>query len=242
MKTHRLPDTDLARAAPLPAGERRRELMRLKGGFGLFSYDPVRKATPDLYCAGGAMFASTCETPLDTVLENVRRGSRNEVGRKANVQVAELLHAEACARKGEAVQQGFGRFYVRKGESVAYWADLVVVEGRELIIPNHDFRRGRGFTRLAARFAASVAHYHIREQYSEFAAASLRLVQFPCSGADRSISRSIVSNADLFSFEQLQVMVAETLAVWEEINDEREEEVRHTGTDDSSGWWRGFKG
>ena len=56
MKIRRLPEIDLARIAPLQAGERRRQLEQHKAGRPPFSYDPLRQTihdvinvTPDLF-------------------------------------------------------------------------------------------------------------------------------------------------------------------------------------------------
>lgn len=75
-------------------------------------------------------------------------------------------------------------------------------------------------------------NYAIREQNpTEFGAASLAVFQFPLPrlATERVIILDIVSNDDLYTREELAVMIAETFAIWDEVLEERSEKARKRG-------------
>ena len=237
MKTPRLPpDTDLARIAPLPTDEKRRQLQKLKAGYSTWSYGPTRTAVPDLVNASASLIRSTGDTPLDVLEGRIEKGCRgNAQGVKSNLEVARLAYHDH--RKGplEAFQYAFGRYYVAPGESVAFWSDVYLMDGDRPLIPCYDFRRNNGLTRAGALFAASVMRLKIITDFEEFGDARLLLTQFPQAGSARTIRSRVVSADGLFSREEVAAMIADVRALWYEINDERTEKARKTGT--GGGWW-----
>lgn len=239
MKTPRLPpDTDLARIAPLSTDEKRWQLLKLKGGFSTWSYEPTRKAVPDLVNASGSLLLSTGDTPISALEERIERACKgNAQGIKSNLEVARLAYSDHRAGPLESFQYSFGRYYVAPGESIAYWSDVYVMQGDKPLIPFYDFRRNNGLTRSGAKFAASIMQLKVIADFEEFADAQLLHVQFPQQHKSaRTIRSRVVGRDDLFSYERVSAMIAEVRSIWYEINDERADEARRSGTGDG-GWW-----
>ena len=88
MKIRRLPEIDLARIAPLQAGERRRQLEQHKAGRPPFSYDPLRQTIHDVINVTPDLFGPAEATPWPKVEQLIWRRSKSEDEYNSNIVVA----------------------------------------------------------------------------------------------------------------------------------------------------------
>lgn len=105
MKIRRLPETDLARIAPLSPDDRRRQLEQHKFGHPPFSYNPLRHTVRDVINVAPDLFGPTEPTPWKKVAQLIRRRSRSEDEYRSNIAVAQSLHAYSIAERIRAWEQ-----------------------------------------------------------------------------------------------------------------------------------------
>lgn len=233
MKTRPLPDTDLARIAPLNRDGKRRALLQQKDGFSPITYRPARSVTLDTLNAQSPLLGPTAETPLSVLENQVRKAARSEDEEKSNLEVVRLLR-HIVKREGYRAYQvnEFSGFNTRAGDTATYWSKAIVVDSAgQLLIPLADYRRTYRLTATAKRFAASVMHHAIRVQNpTDFGTAKLVVFQFPYAraGSERSVTLEIVDDADLYSRDELAAMIAETFELWDEVLAERAAEARRS--------------
>jgi len=234
VKTRRLPDTDLARIAPLPLDEKRAALIRQKTGFSNITYTPVRSCTLDILNAQSRLLGPTPETPLSVIEADIQKSAISLDEAESNLEVARLLFFATREFGFRSYQVGeFNGFTTRRGDSAAYWSKAIMVapDGR-LLIPHADYRRTFRLTAVAKKFAASVMHEALRAQNpTDFGSAKLAVFQFPqlARNGSRSVSLEVVNDVDLYSRDELAAMIAETFAMWDEVLEERVMETRRRG-------------
>lgn len=198
------------------------------------TYNPVRSQALDILNAQSRMLGLSPETPLETIVANIERGAKSPAEAESNEEVARLLFEDVRKRGFRTYATDFTPFTTRPGDSAAYWLKAVMVspEG-ELLVPLPDFRRTYRLSSVGRRFAASVMHQAIRVQNpTDFGAARLGVFHFPQASTrdPRTVSFEVVSDEGLYTAEELASMIAETFALWDEVLEERAEEVRKTGT------------
>src|SRR5262245_28111275 len=89
----RLPDTALARIAPLDAAGKRLALERFHVGRPPFSYEPTRRSTLDLLNASTGLFTEPRDTPWDLIKDQIAKATgSDDVARQANLGVAKPLY------------------------------------------------------------------------------------------------------------------------------------------------------
>jgi hypothetical protein len=229
VKIRRLPEIDLARIAPLPPTLKRSALEQHKAGFPPFDYHPFRSVVPDLVNQAD-MFGPAEPTPWDRVEEQIRRRSRSAEELDANCGVARSLHAFAEYLGMTARRMEFFPLTLGAGARVVYWHPvLLMVEGRP-VVPFFDPRRSRRLTEQGRRFVFSVMHERIRATDPDLADVELAVFQFDAldDGA-RFLRIHTAAGLPLFSFDDLDEMVADTNRVWMEVLSERDEEARRRG-------------
>ena len=95
------------------------------------------------------------------------------------------------------------------------------------MVPFIDPRHSRGLTRAARRFVFSMMHEHIRTGDPDYERVHLAIFQF---GATEDGVRSPILHTDknvkLIALTELEAMISATYALWQEICQERELEVR----------------
>jgi hypothetical protein len=227
MKIRRLPEIDLARIAPKPADQKRRELERFKFGHPTITYKPVRSRFADIFNVQPDMFAVADSTAWPVIEHLIRAKAAPGDECNANLLVAKGLHTFAQDNALRSRSQAFFPLSLSVGEKVEYWLPMVTaLEGIPLVI-FIDPRRGKSLTREARRFAFSMMHEHIRVANPDFAAARLGIVQFGEAVEDqRPVKLSTDEGVELFGFDQLDQMVRETYDIWREVSEAREDEVR----------------
>lgn len=236
MKKHRLPDTELARIAPLAPDARRKALVKFKSGFPQFSYEPTRRRLPEITNAQPSLL-SLGDTDWSK-LEACFKKLKNEEEAASNIEVSKLLYDFIREQKYLAVMETFGKLPLGGGVSISYWADAIFFGPDGPTIFGFDFRRAGGFNEAARRFAFSAQHEHIRQRGDDYATAKLGLLQFPpMRNGARKVRPEFANEMELIPYEELIQMARETYSIWFEILEEREDEARRTGTGGS--WWDG---
>ncbi len=233
MKIRRLPETDLARIAPMDRDAKLRALRRQNTGFSTSTYDPVRAQTLDIYNARPPLFSDPSDTDWATIERLIRKAGRSEFERENNVTVGSLLYKLIRERHISAVHRDHGRFATRIGDAVRYWDNAVLVAGDDLLIPFPDYRRTFTLGAEGRRFAASVMHHKIRTQNpAELGEAKLAVFAFPqvANSAERIVRMIVVPDDELYSADDLAAMIAETYDMWAEVLTERAQEARRSGT------------
>lgn len=236
LKTPRLHETDFARIAPLASADAKRAaLMRLKGGFSPFSYNPTRKHLSAILNAKPILLMDEPDVTWEAVKSAVEKSAASHPkGIAPNLEVSQMLFDLVRAGEMRAIEHGLGSFQAGPGQKLQYWSDAYIVRGEDLIIPGFDFRRQNGLGALALKFAFSVSHAHVRESSSDFSDALLGVFQFQQLPNQQRTARLIqhAESSHLFTYEEIIQMSNETTAIWREINEERADEAKRSGTED----------
>lgn len=234
MKIRRIPETDLANIGPMEVELKYRALRVLKEGWGPFSYEPTKLTTPDIFNAQPELFGSAEPTDLDQIRQRIIALSRRGVEEAtANLEVTECLHRYAVDNNVRARQYDISPYNLSSavGINYSFWLPLVLVADDRLVVPFIDPRRTRGLTAIGRRFAFSMAHHRARVLYPDLADAELAILAFPVlTGVERRGLRIYVARDEpLFSYEELDQMVAETYRIWQQVLTERQDEARGAG-------------
>lgn len=241
MKIPLLPETDLANFATLPPDQRRDALRRFKASGSAISYRPLYQRYFDIFNAQPELFGRALPTELPRILDLIRRASKSDAEERANIPPAECLHAFAVEEQVRAKRHEIVPFTLTgvAGVSLTYWLPLIFIIGDRLVVPFIDPRRSHTLSAEGRRFAFSMAHQRARVLDPDLGEAELLILQLPSvktgvRGADgkeieqRQLRRRWVSELDapLFGYDELDAMVAETYAAWQEVLVEREEDTR----------------
>jgi hypothetical protein len=223
-----LPETDLARAASLPLDQRRLALERVKFGKPLFSYSPVRSSWPDVLNVQPPLFGPVAPTSREQVERLIRSRATTVLEFKNNIEVAGCMHAHATEAGWRAVVHDIDPLPLG-GRWVQYWLRLVLVIDGKLHVPFFDPRRpALRLTVAARRFVFSAMHYGARVADPDLADAALAIFQFDetKTGDGRVLKLHTDTGVEIYSLEDLDRMVAETNAIWRDVLEDREAEVR----------------
>lgn len=227
-----LSETDLATFAPLPSDQKRKALHRYKQGKPPYSYKPVRQSLPDLLNLDMGLFGPSAAVPFERIAEIIRSNSHFQAEEDANIRVASGLHAQAWRGR----HQLFPAMTTTIGQRLTYWTPAVLaIDGRP-VIPFFNPRRSP-LSQLGCRFVFSMMHEQIRVADPDYAGAALCICHFAATqSGPRAVQPVYETGVDLYSFEQLQDMVAETYAIWAEVWAGRVEETRRRGGGGSGGF------
>ncbi len=230
-KLPRLPDTDLARIAPLPTTEKWRQLRDMRAGFPDFSYSPSRRHLPATMNAQGrgTLFDDLPDSPRDKLIASLRKDCRSAEEFASNEEVTGLLYDWIRANGFSVLHYDFGRLTLAAGYSVCFWTDAILSDGKNLLVLHPDFRRATaGYTARALRFAFSAMHHHIRGRGGDFVDIDPAIIRFP-QPKNRTRSVRLINmpaDLELFSYDELVAMTEETLSIWRQVCSENVEEAR----------------
>lgn len=229
MKIRRLPETDLARIAPLPAEQKRRALEQLKLGFPPFSYEPVRRSWPDILNVQPGLFGYAEPTAWPHIEQAIRKLSRSNKEFDFNIEVAASLHASAASCGWRAKSYDIYPLALGvTGIKVEFWLQLVIVVDDKPLIPFFEPRRSSlRLSEAGRRFVFSSMHERIRAPDPEMSHVQLGIFQFDQSKSGGRVLRLHTdSGVALYSYDELDQMVSETYAIWSDVLEGREEESR----------------
>lgn len=220
-----LPEIDLATFAPMPADQKRKALEGFKRGKPPYSYKPIRQSLPDLLNLDTGLFGPAMPVSFDRIVEIIRANSRFPAEADANIRVAAGLHAQ----RWHGRPQTFPAMGTTIGHRLTYWTPVVLAIDGQPVIPFFNPRRTT-LSPNARRFVFSMMHEQIRSPDPDYAAAAFCICQFtaPKTG-DRVLRPTYDKDVALYSFGELQAMVAETYAIWTEVWTGRVEEIRRRG-------------
>lgn len=220
-----LPETDIARIAPLPLDQKWKALEGFKEGRPPYSYRPVRRSYPDLLNLDTGLFGAASPVPFERIAETIRANSRYAEEAEANIRVAAGLYAQGWRGRS----QPFPAMGTTIGQRLTYWAPVVLALDGHPVIPFINPRR-TPLSSLGRRFVFSMMHEQIRAADPDYAEAVFCVCHFsvPKTGP-RVLRATYDTGVPLYSFDELQQMVADTYAVWAEVWAGRVEEARRRG-------------
>ncbi len=227
VKIRRLTETDLARIAPLSEKEQRSQLRQIRDKYPTISYNPTRTCYHDIFNVQYEMFGPAKRTSWDTIKARITKDGKSPQEIKSNLQVARGLYHYSESSGIVGRPEDFFPLPTSTGGKVKYWLPMVLnVEGVPLV-PFVDPRRTYRLTEVGRRFAFSMMNERIRVADPSFAEAKFGIFQFRVEEGDQ---RSPILYTDegmqLFSFDELEAMIATTYDLWRQILEEREAEAR----------------
>lgn len=223
----RLPEIDLARIAPLPIEQKYSQLKQLKLGYPSITYNPTRRAIPDIVNEILPMFEATSATSWPHIESVITKACRSNDELQSNLGVARSIYGYVSAAKLRARKHEFYPLALGVGVRVEYWLPYVLLTEKSASVTFVDPRRTKGLTKQGRRFVFSTMHERIRVADPAFRNVELNIIQFDVADDNtRPIQISSDIGLELFSFEQLDQMVRETYEVWLSVLSERETEER----------------
>lgn len=222
MKLRRLPETDLARIAPLAPDEKRRQLRSFNSGGGSWSYDPARAQNFNIANPINPLGLHSERPTLETIQRLVIAQCTCEQQQASCIEVVELFDSWYQNNATISVERQIPSMPIGSLGVIRYWENFAaIIEGRGTFI-FVDYRRKKYLTSLARKFVFSMMHQQIRMTDPDFYDANLAIVRFPqVDKVTRSILPYFVNDDDLYSLSELNAMIDETYSIWMEVLDER---------------------
>jgi hypothetical protein len=208
-----LPETDLARIAPLPTDLKWKALASFRVGVPPYSYKPVRTSIGDLLNLEAGMLGELPRVPFAKIAKLISERSKSDAEEQANLRVAAGLYAQEWRGRKEE----FRPIATSIGEKLVYWTSAVLaVDGRP-IVPFFNPRRDP-LPRQARRFVFSIMHEQIRVANPDYKDVLLGICHFAkTKTGPRAAKLTFDTGLELFTFDQLDAMVSETYAIWNEV-------------------------
>lgn len=227
MKIRPLPITDLARIATLPLELQRSALQQVKDGGGQGSYRPTREKLPDIVNRQPGMFESA-RAPWEVVEADIKRLSRSEIEEAMNLLASKSIYKYCQWEKVNARElEGFP-LTLSIGWKLTCWAPALFLYPGRMTVPYFDMRRAYCLTYDAATFMFSAMHLALRVNNPDYSP-----VEFEILRLRNSKTRSIVSISEggrrLFTYDELEQMVATTHGLWLDVLLGRRDDTRRGG-------------
>lgn len=231
MTTRLLPDIDLARIAPLPDDMKRKSLEKLKDGFPPFSYRPMRNCISDIFNVQLGLFAPVSATPWEKIDSILKAKSRSDIEYKYNRRVAFGLHSFATKNDIVGRKHEFFPLAMGAGRKVTFWLPMVLaIEGQASAVFIEP-RNSQGLTAEGRRFAFSMMHERIRAADEDFSEIQMAILKFnePIDEC-RTVRLYTDQEIERYSLHELEQMVSSTYAMWRDVCEVREKDVRTRAT------------
>lgn len=227
-----LPDIDLARIAPQRDDMKRKSLEQMKGGFSTFSYRPVRSCFDDIFNIQPSLdLGSADATPWSVISAELKKRCRSDEEFLYNKRVALGLHDFALSGRVIGRRQEFFPLAMGMGRKVTFWLPMVLAIDERPSAIFIDPRSTKGLTSEGRRFVFSMMHERIRAADEDYADVRLTIVQFHKPENDRrAIRLHSDENVELYSRDELELMVTSTYEMWLEVLEERDREARGRAT------------
>jgi hypothetical protein len=135
-----LPDTDVARFAPLPAEQKEVELEIFRITHPPFRYLPFRKTLGDTVNATQGFLPPQPRVPFEKIAECIRAESRKVEEVEPNIQVAQALYDHVAAAGIDARTHEMSPLIIG-GVRQTFWHSLVLIENGRVTVPFFDPRR-----------------------------------------------------------------------------------------------------
>lgn len=236
MKTSRsLPETDLARVALLPDGQKRIVLRGVKSFVPPHSLSPLRKVAGALYAARPSLLeVPKCTFPdIEAAIRRYCRTNLHWV--EPNLSLAKLLFDYNEQRGITAVEWEFPSIPVGYGAKIKFWHDFYSIQDDVPMLSFLDPRLTDGLGIFGRTFVFSAMYHNIA--VGDFAGAKQEIVRFPLNKhtGKREVETFTFDERDVVEEAVLNEAIDRSYKIWSEILAERKEEVRRqppTGTDD----------
>jgi hypothetical protein len=134
VKIRPLPETDLARIAPLPAERKLTELERFRLGRPPYAYRPLRNSLSDILNVEAALFKLP-NVPWANLAKIISQQSRSPEEEVANLQVAEGLYRYAQSKQITGRKHEFMPLALGVGLKIVYWHSLILIDGDIPFVP-----------------------------------------------------------------------------------------------------------
>lgn len=233
MKIRRLSEIDLARFVTIPKGPQLDQALRnYDAGGGAWPYDPVRASTADILGAKTPLYGPLPPLGWGKIEKQIEAACRKgDEQKRSNVQVGKVLFDESRRLQWKAVKLGMGQMPIGIGETVRYWSDLVLGDEDGAFIPFFDHRRANGIaSREAKQIVFSMQNIWVRERHPDLVDARLAVVRFPVRNEMRTMRIEFANEAELLTYEELDIRVRDVYEAWARVTDERKREPAKTGT------------
>lgn len=228
VKIRRLPETDLARIAPLSKDAKRRALEQVKLGIPPFSYEPIRRTWEDILNVQPEMFGAAAPTSWEQIERLIRQRARPGTEYDNNIELAASLYDRAIRDEWRAVHREILPLSLSIGIKVKFWLPLVLMIDDDPLVPFFDPRRSSlQLTEDGRRFAFSVMNERIRVADPDLAKVRLGIFQFDQVQVQGRVLRLRTDEGiPLCTFDELDQMVSETYTIWEQVLSDRDRDTR----------------
>ena len=224
MKIRRLGEIELARNAPLVPDLQYKNLEQLIGGNARVWYKPVREVYPDIFNIGSGLLGRAVPTSWSIIEGVLHKKCGSGPLLKHNSAVAKALHEYCIREKISGHAHDFGLMFMGSAAGyVFYWLPMIlVINGQATVVYIDPRRPVSQLSSDGRRFVLSMMHEHIRKADPDFANVQLAVIQFDDGGG---VAGAPILHTDkgvtLFSFNELQDMVAATYKLWDQLHAER---------------------
>jgi len=221
MKLRRLQEIDLANAASSDEDRKRAILKSVIQGFGPWSYEPARAATPSIFNPSTPLGLAVKRAPIEKIVNQVRSRCHKKEQAESCIEVVKLLDEWVTNNVEKSIERSIPPISLSTMGIVNYSENFVTLcEGKPTFI-FLDHRRPGGLTASGRQFALSMMNRQIRSVYTQFSDADLRVLQFIQRGENpRRIIETSVQQVDLLDISTLDEMISETFQVWQELHQE----------------------
>ena len=229
MKTRRLLEVDLARLAPLAPDEQRRRMTKLVGGGGHFSFNPMRDQFPDILNSQPPLFAPLGTSPVTefkVIEERLKKDCRSAKELAFNLQATRMLYGHFRQHDVVSHPYNFGSMSLGVERGIQYWVQSFYARGDLPVVTFIDPRGGQGLTTQARDVAFAAMHASIRERNPDFVNAILEIIQLPydrqskateSTSAPRVLRVHTLDGQPVYTFEEIDRMLTQTLRIWNEV-------------------------
>lgn len=222
-----LHDIDLARIAPQPDDLKRRSLDQMRSSYALFSYNPLREALHDVFNIAPELFGASVGTSWDVIERNISRKCKSEIALNSNLSVAKSLYEFVSANDVSGRADEFFPLPLGNGIKARYWENVVLTYSGSSFIPFIDPRRSKGLNAEARRFVLSMMHERIRAEDPDYKNVRLAIFQFGNGKqGERPLKLYTDQDIKLYTFHELEQMVASTYEMWRAICDQKAADIR----------------
>jgi hypothetical protein len=237
MKTRPLPEIDLANFAALPPDEQRRRMSKMaREDGGHFSFNPARTQFPDILNSQPPMFAPLGRppiTPFEVIADALRKRCKAGDELSFNLAVSQMLYDYFRGLDVVSLPYHFDGLPIGVGRRISFWIPAYYVRDGQPVVSYIDPRGGKNLTQLGRDVAFATMHVGIRERVPDFENAILEIIQTPYrtirAGRDKATIRKLCvrqCDAIRYTYDELDVMFSQTLALWNDVWSEHLSEVR----------------
>lgn len=227
MKIPHLHNIDLARIAPLGLAQKWNQLRQIRQGFPPLTYAPLRESFHDIFNVQTPLLGFAGPTDLAKIEEKIKKKAKTDDEFEFNWQVAKGLRQFAGKNEIVAHKKEFSPLAIGMGKKVEYWLSFVLNFDSQAFVPFIDPRKTKRLTNNGRRFVFSMMDQRIRLVDPDFSNVRFGIFQF--GEVSQGVRPPILytdEGVPLYTFEELEEMVASTYQMWAEICAEREKDSR----------------